>query len=169
MPSNEFLRVEGAEQLRRLSKDLRKHEDGKEIRSGVVAALKDVADDIVQAERSAVLALPSKGESARRGRRSLRRRTASATVSRVRTGAREPEVSVLINEKRMGSQAALPAYMNAEPGFTEWNHQVFGTSTWVGQAATPWWDETAAPFEDRVQRRLIGVLDQVADQIERGA
>ncbi|MBD2900758.1 hypothetical protein amrb99_97670 [Actinomadura sp. RB99] len=91
---------------------------------------------------------------------------ANATVSRVRTGAKEPEVSVLINPKRLGSRAALPAYMNADVG--PWRHPVFGTDTYVTQAATPWWDATARPFEARVQQRLIGVLDQVANQIERG-
>lgn len=168
MPSSHLLRVEGADRLRQLSKELRGHADGKEIRRDTVRELKRAADEIVQAERAAVRALPSKGESIRRGRRPLRHKIASATVSRVRTGAKDPEVSVLINASRLGDQAVLPAYMNAEQGSPEWEHPTFGHAPYVRQAATPWWSQTAEPFEGRVQQRLIGVLDRAADRIERG-
>jgi hypothetical protein len=169
--SRDLLRVEGADQMRRLSRDLRRvaADDRKVYRRETVRRLKSVADVIVRAQKSAVLALPSKGENARRGRRSLRRRVATATVSRVRTAATDPEVSVLINPKRMGpGEAALPAYMNAEPGSGPWRHPVPNTDTWVTQRPTPWWDATARPFEAEVQRQLLGVLDAMADEIERG-
>src|SRR5688572_29603057 len=103
MAGRDLLRVEGAERIRALSKDLRRLEldERKEIRQRIVRQLKEVADEIVRAERAAVRALPSKGENARRRRWSLRAKTATATVSRVRTTMREAGVSVVINPKRM--------------------------------------------------------------------
>lgn len=164
-----FLRVEGADQLRELSRDLRRHGDGKEIRRRMVAELKKSANELVRAEKAAVLALPSKGQNARRGRRSLRRSVATATVSTVRTTAKDPRVSVRVNPSRMpAGQANLPAYMNAEPRFTRWRHPVFGTSKYVTQLATPWFYATARPMEERLQRRMVDVISGVAQEIERG-
>lgn len=164
-----LLRVEGADRLRDLGRDLRKHEDGKEIRRRMVTELKRSADEIVRAEKAAVLALPSRGESARRGRKSLRRRVANATVSQVRTTAKDPRVAVRINPKRMpAGQRNLPAYMNAERRFERWRHPVFGTRKFVTQRATPWFYATARPLEERAQRRMLDVISGVADEIERG-
>lgn len=171
MLETDLLRVQGAEQLRRLAKDLRKHEEGREIRKGVVRSLKDVANEVVRAEKAAVLALPSKGENARRGRRSLRRRFATATQSRVRASGKDAGVSVLINPKRMPEgQQNLPAYWNRERGYERLRHPVFGDpDTWVqDQHVTPWFYETARPYETVTQRRLIGVLDAAARDLERG-
>jgi hypothetical protein len=155
--------------MRKLSRDLRSHADGKSIRPRMIAKLKKVSDGVVQAERAAVLALPSKGESARRGRTPLRRRVARATVSQVRTVATNPRVSVMVDRTRMpDGQANLPAYMNAEPRYTRWRHQVFNTGTYVNQAPMPWFYRTAQPFELQAQRQLLQVLDEVAAELERG-
>ena len=169
MLERELLRVQGAEQLRALARDLRKHAEGREIRRDMVRNLRGVANEAVQAERHAVLALPSKEENARRGRRPLRRRFASATQARVRTGGRDAGVSIVLNPKKMPpGQANLPAYWNREPGFTRLRHPVFGTDTYVTQPVTPWFYETARRFETLAQRRLLDVLDATADDLERG-
>lgn len=167
----DLLRVQGAEQLRALAKDLRKKEEGREIRKGIVRDLKAVANDVVRAEKAAVLALPSHEENARRGRRPLRRRFATATQARVRTSGKDAGVSVLVNPKRMPEgQQNLPAYWNKERGFERLRHPVFGDDdTWVqDQHVTPWFYETARPYENVAQRRLIGVLDAAARDLERG-
>lgn len=169
--ASDLLRVEGAEQLRRLSRDLRKLEldERQEIRRLTVRELKGVADEIVRAEKAAVLALPSREENRRRRRRGLRRRMASATMSRVRTAAKAPEVSVLINPKRLNPQMArLPAYMNAEPDVGPWRHPTFGRDPWITQRPMPWWDRTARPYEAIAQQRLIAVIEHMRQQIERG-
>lgn len=170
MLERDLLRVQGAEQLRRLSRDLRQLEDGREIRKDLVRNLKAVANEVVRAERAAVLALPSKGENARRGRRPLRRRFASATQARVRPSGRDAGVSVLINPKRMPEgQHNLPAYWNRERGYERLRHPVFGDEdTWVQQPVHPWFYETARPYEAEAPRRLIGVLNAVARDLERG-
>src|SRR4051812_17811530 len=154
MAGRRLLSVEGADRLRDLSRDLRKHEDGTALRRRMVGELKKGANEVVRAERAAVLALPSKEQNARRGRRSLRRSVATATVSTVRTVAKDPRVSVRIDPSRMPEgRRTLPAYMNAEPRFTRWRHPVFGTRTFVTQRATPWFYATARPMEERLQRR----------------
>ncbi|WP_018658457.1 hypothetical protein [Actinomadura flavalba] len=165
----DLLAVHGAEQLRRLARDLRKIEGGKEIRQQMVREMKDAARQLAAAEKTAVLALPSRGENARRGRRSLRRAMATATVAQVRSSGDRAGVNVRINPKRMPpGQHNLPAYLNDEPGFGRLRHPVFGTDTWVQQAPTPWFYATAAPYERVTQQRLLAILDGVAAQIERG-
>lgn len=169
MPTSSLLRTQGAEQLRALSKDLRRAEEGKEIRREMVRELKSTAGELVQYEKQVVLSMPSKGENARRGRRGLRRRFATATQARVRASGDNAGVSVLVNPKRMpAGQQNLPAYMNAEPGYERLRHPVFGTDAWVQQPPWPWFYAAARPFEGVAQRRLIAVLDKYADRIERG-
>ncbi|WP_242890279.1 hypothetical protein [Actinomadura litoris] len=169
MAGRRLLSVEGADQLRAVSRDLRKHGQGTAVRRRMVGELKKGANDLVRAERAAVLALPSKGQNARRGRRSLRRSVATATVSTVRTVAKDPRVSVRIDPSRMPEgQANLPAYMNAERRFERWRHPVFGTRKYVTQRATPWFYATARPLEESLQRRMVDVISGVAQEIERG-
>jgi hypothetical protein len=165
----DLLRVHGAEQLRALARDLRREADGKEIRRELTRELRAVANQTRDAERRAVLALPSKGESERRGRRPLRRRFATATVVQLRTGAKDPAVSVLLNPNKMPpGQQSLPAYFNREEGFERLRHPVFGTDTYVSQDVHPWFYETARRAEHDAQLRLIGVIDRAADRLERG-
>jgi hypothetical protein len=130
--------------------------------------LRAIANETRDAERRAVLALPSKGESERRGRRPLRRRFATATVTQIRTG-KDASVSVLLNPDKMPpGQQNLPAYFNREPGYERLRHPVFGTDTYVGQDVHPWFYETARRAEHDAQLRLIGVIDRAADRLERG-
>lgn len=170
MPRSDLLRVHGAEQLRALSRDLRRLEEGKEVRRELLRELKGVAGELSRQEKDVVLAMPSKGENARRGRRSLRRRFATATIAQVRASGKHAGVSVLINPAKMPpGQQNLPAYMNAESRFMPLRHPVFGdTETWVSQPPWPWFYQAALPYEGIAQRRLIAVLDKYADQIERG-
>lgn len=169
MPSDRLVRVEGAERIRALARTFREYEDGRELRRRLRVELKRSATRIQQAEQAAVMALPSKGESARRGRPSLRRSIARATQIRVRTsGARNAGVLVWVNPRRMPpGQGALPAYMEGLRPYHRWRHPVFGNSdVWVQQQARPWFYRTAARYELSAQRDAARAIDSIADEIE---
>lgn len=168
--SRRVLRAEGAEQLRALSRDLRRLEDGAQIRRDLSAALREVMREMTRAEKAAVLGLPSSGESVRRGRRPLRQAIAAATQAQVRTSGKSVTVGVRINPRMLrGGRHNLPAYMNREKGYERWRHPVFGnTDVWRQQPATPWFYRTAQPFVADAGRRIDEVIAKVANEIERG-
>ena len=165
------IRVQGGDDLRRLTRQLRGLEDGKKVRAEMRRALKAVADDrMVPAVRAAALAIPSKRESARRGRRSLRRSIARATQTRVRMAGPRAGVLVWVNPKRMPpGQQNLPAYMEGLRPFQRWRKPLFGdTEHWYTQRPHPYFYRAVRPHEDDTARRMTRIIDGVADKIERG-
>ena len=168
MTRNLQLRIENGERLRTLAREFRGQGDGKELRKRLRKELKGTGTRIVKAEKHAVRALPSKGQSARRGRPSLRATTARATQLRIRTSGPRAGVTVWVNPKRMGpGRANLPAYMEGVRPFQRWRHPVFGDAdTWVTQRPRPWFYRTAARYEDDAQRGAARVIDSIAREIE---
>jgi hypothetical protein len=172
MTSNNLLRVEGAERLRDLSRDLRRRSDGTQLRTLMRRELRDIVEEIVRAEQAAVRALPSKGQNAARGLPSTREQIARATTSQIRTAGKDVGVRAWVNPKRLPEgKKNLPAYMNREPGFTRWRHPVFAqegrTRTYVDQPPKPWWYRTARPLEEQAVTRTLAVLSRFVADLER--
>lgn len=161
------LRIENGEALRRLARDFRRLEDGKELRKRLRRELKDAGDRIVKAEQRAVRRLPSKGQSARAGRRSLRASTARATQLRIRTSGRRAGAVVWVNPRRMpAGQQNLPAYMEGVRPFQRWRHPVFGDrDAWVTQAPKPWFYRAARPHERDAEQAAARVIGAIATEI----
>lgn len=164
-------RVEGGAELRRLARELRDLEDGKEILKQLRKDLKKIANErMVPAVKQAALSIPSKGQSSRRGRRSLRTSIARATQARVRSAGRSAGVTIWVSPRRMPEgQHNLPAYMEGMRPFQRWRHPRFGdTDHWYTQRAHPYFYKTIRPLEGDAQDAALRAVDAVANRIERG-
>jgi len=161
-------RIQQGRELRDLSRRLRGLEDGREIAGRLRRELRRAARPMVPAVRAAVLALPSQGQNARRGRDSLRRSIARATQLQVQTSGTRPGVRVWVNPRRMPEgQANLPAYMEGIRPFHRWRHPVYGDEdTWVTQPSRPFFYRAVRPLEDGVAEAGARVMDEIAREIE---
>jgi len=162
------VRVQQGQDIRRLLARLRELEDGKEIRKRLRRELKESAKPMVPAVQRAVLALPSKGQSARAGRPSLRARVARATQIRVRASGTRPGVTVWINPRRMPEgQKNLPAYMEGIRPFHRWRHPVFGDEdVFVQQPPKPFFYRAVRPLQDEVSRAGTRIINDIQREIE---
>jgi hypothetical protein len=161
------LSIENGERLRALVRDLRRWEDGKELRKRLRRELKGTGGRIVRAEKAAVRALPSKGQNARLGRPSTRREIARATQLRIRTNGPRAGVMVWVNPKRMPpGKGAVPGFMEGIRPYQRWRHPVFGRDAWTTQRAHPWFYRTAGRYGGEAQRAAERVIDGIAREIE---
>lgn len=114
--------------------------------------------------RAHVMATPSKRQTARRGRRSLRRSIASATqVSKKRNGDAST-MTVEVNPRAMPEgEGGLPTLME---GLETWHHPVFGHSPIVYQSPHPYF----APAVAGAEKEAVAVgnhgIDTIADDLE---
>lgn len=158
------LRVE-SDDLTELVKRIRQHENGKaylkELRRGVRQSLAPA----VPATRAAVKRLPSKGESARRGRPGLRKSTARATRLQVKVTTKAAGATLRVDPKKMpAGQHNLPAYLNGT--FPRWRHRIFGRDDWVTQPAHPYFDAVVRRYQPAAIRAVEAVMDQMGRQLE---
>jgi hypothetical protein len=166
MPGRQILTVRGQGELRRLARDLRSAGDQQHINAELRRELMVVGRKGAAAVRASVRATPSKGQSARAGRRSLRAAIASATEAKVRNSTR-PGVIVWVNPGRMpAGERALPGLLD---GQGRWRHPVFGNKrVWRGQRSHPYFDRAIRPIEGELADAGDRVLDNIANEIERG-
>jgi len=166
MPGRQILTVTGAGELRRLASDLRSAGNQQHINDKLRRRLEVVGRKGAAAVRTSVRGTPSKGQSAQRGRPSLRGKVARATESKVRNTAR-PGVIVWVNPGRMpAGERALPGYLD---GKGRGRHPVFGnTSIWRPIVAHPYFDRAVNPIAGQLADEGDKVLDEIADEIERG-
>jgi hypothetical protein len=167
MAANLQLAIENGEQLRALVRDLRRLEDGKELRKRLRKELKGTGTRIVKAEKHAVRALPSKGQNARMGRPSTRREIARATQLRIRTNGPRAGVMVWVNPKKMPpGKGAVPGFMEGIAPYQRWRHPVFGRDAWASQRPHPWFYRTAGRYGGEAQRAAERVINDIAREIE---
>ncbi|MFD0902330.1 hypothetical protein [Actinomadura sediminis] len=172
MPGRNFVTVSGRRELARLARDIRALEDGRGINDELRSELADVARPLVLAVRASIRSIPSRGQSARMGRRSLRSKMAAATEYKVRT-TRRPGVIVWVNPRRMPpGENNLPGYMDGQPPFHRWRHPVFDRpdkrTTWVQQRPHPYFDRATRGAGRAAERAAERVMDYIADRIEQG-
>lgn len=167
MPGARLITVEGARQLRDLADDLRRARE-REINARLRRELAEVARPVAAAVRASVRATPSKGQSARMGRRSLRSKIARATEAKVRT-TRRPTVVVWVNPRRMPpGEQNLPGYLDGARPFHRWRHPTFGRSPWVTQRAHPYFDRATRGVAPAAERGAVRVVDIISKEIARG-
>jgi hypothetical protein len=162
--------IVGAGELRDLSRALRKQADGRERTKELRRGLRDVGKPLVPAIRSRIRAMPSRGESRRRGRKSLRAEMARSVTLQVRTSGTRAGVSVFMSPKKMpDGKRALPGYFEQVPGKTRLRHPVFGDrETWVTQSvpAAGYFTHTIRPAEEQAVQAARKVVDRTARRIE---
>lgn len=166
MPGRRLLSVEGDRELARLARQFRQRGDGRELDRELRRELAAVGDSTVRAVRSAIRAIPSKGQNARRGRPSLRSQMARAAESKVRT-TRRPGVIVWVNPRRMPlGRRSLPAFMEGAPPHQRWRHPTFGRSPWQTQRPHPYFAQAVRPAAADAERAGRRTLGNFADRIE---
>lgn len=167
MPSRN-LEIRSGRELRDLVKTLREHSDGKRLVKELRSELRKAAKPLVPAVRSSINRIPSKGQTARLGRKSLRKRMASATRLDVQTGGREAGVSVRVERTRMpAGEGNLPAYMEGEPRFTRWRSPNWGRDQWKTQPSHPFFYRAVRPGETRAVDAVNQVIDRIARELEK--
>jgi hypothetical protein len=168
MPGRNFLEVQGRRELARLARDIRALEDGRALDAELREELAKVGAPAVREVRASIRAIPSKGQSGRAGRRSLRSEMARATEYKVRT-TRRPGLIVWVNPRRMPpGKNNLPGYMDGARPFHRWRHPTFGS--WSGRRAVtqrphPYNDRGIASVPGDAERAGANVLDYIADRI----
>lgn len=140
--------AEGKETLRKLRKELR-----------------TAATPMLKSVRAAALRLPSKGESARRGRPSLRKGLARATKIKISFSQRSAGVMVVTGP------GAMPEGMEGLPPMVEgrvrWRHPVMGNrDVWVQQRAMPFFYPAVKPHEPEAVSAGRRVLEAIVKEIE---
>lgn len=169
MPGRQILTVTGAAELRRLARDLRNAGDKQDINEQLRRELMEVGRKGAAAVRANVRATPSKGQSARAGRRSLRAAVARSVEVKVRNTTR-PGVIIWTNPGRMpAGEQSLPAYL--EGVFKPWRHPRWGDrrrGNWFNQRAHPYFYSALDPIAGQLADAGNRVLDRTADKVERG-
>lgn len=149
------LRTRGADQLRELSRALKKAGRG-DLRKRMLQEIRTEARPIVAKTKQAALDIPAtKGVS-----RGTRRAIAAAVGLQVRQSG----VRIRVNTKKLGQREALPRGFESPRG---WRHPVPGTNQWVRQAGHPWFFPTIQANTDELRRKVVRVLDEIADELER--
>lgn len=156
------------QQLRDLTRALRREADGKELRRDLIKALQPVAEPAKDRAVSQLMAtghagLPTAGEP-------LRASIARKLKVSVRLSGRAPGVTVQqgrtpgVRGFRLAGRA-----MNARRG---WRHPVYGRrGTWVQQRTTPagWFDDAMKDSRRAARQAVVGVMRDMAQRIARRA
>lgn len=151
-----------------MARQMRGLERRKEIQKQLAGNLRAPGREMLLAVRAAAVAIPSRGESARRGRPPLGKRLARAAQLQVRTSGDSAGVKLWINPGRMpDGQRLLPAYQEGETA--PWRAPLFGdTDVWHTQSPHPFFWPTVTPHLPEFNEQAEAAIDHAADQIERG-
>lgn len=172
------VRVVGGQDLARVTRALRQQADGRQRKKELTDALRAEGKKVVPEVRRAIKALPSKGESRRRGRygkasrrKGLRQELSRSVTLQVRTSGSRAGVSVFMNPRKMPDRAkGLPGYFERIPGKERLRHPVFGDrETWVQNQNVPpqgYFTRAVAPVERRAVERCQQIVEQAAREIE---
>lgn len=166
-------RVTGTDELRELARALRRQADGRTRQRELATGLRGAARPLVPIIRTNIKSLPSRGESKRRGRKSLRTEMAGTVTLEVRTSGRSAGVSVFINPRKMpDGKKSLPGYFEGVPGKLLLRHPVFKRpdrpAPWVLQS-TPsagFFTRSIGPAAERAVREAQAVIERMAREIE---
>ncbi|MGH3095563.1 MAG: hypothetical protein ACRDMV_06130, partial [Streptosporangiales bacterium] len=125
----------------------------------------------VEDVKRAVRSTPSKGQSARQGRGSLRAAIAKATQVSVSTSASNPSIRIRVAASRFKGAdrpATLPKYFDGELGtFKDWAHPVFGNfENWVhNQPSHAYFFNTLRGHADDFRRAVGEAIDDTLDEL----
>jgi len=156
------------EELKKLQRDLRRYSRRGGWDAKIKEELKGPANDAERAVKASIQRIPSKGQTARKGRRSLRAAMVRAVKTNVDTTRDYTGAFVYVDAYSMpvGDQN-LPAYMERIRRYTRWRHEVYGIETlWVTQKAHPYFYRTLRPFESVAADVAENVIDQVKRELE---
>lgn len=154
--------------LKRLNRQFRDVEDGKELRKELTGGLRGVLNPIRDQVKAAYRSNPSTGGKAGRGGGSLRGLLAKATRVEVRTTGKLAGARLRVDGRKMPDQMkSLPAYWEGYK--PRWRWPVYGNrEAWAQGRARPTFDRIVEPSEDDAFRAAERVVDGVRRKLERG-
>lgn len=156
--------------LAALSRTLRRAADGKQLRRELTKGMREELRPVLGQVRSAYQLAPStRGikTAERAGLGGLRELLAKAARIEIRTSGRQAGVRIRVDGRKM--PAGLKGLPRAWEGRKRWRHPVYGNrNVWVSQPARPVFDQTVAPYEARVRRRVIEICNRVLQRAQRG-
>ena len=159
------VRITDGGDLRRLSRDLRKFKDGKELNKAFVKEVREEAKKVQKEVRAGYRSAPAWGGEYHRPGGSLRSMLARATTLKVRI-SRKPIVAIGVRGDKMpDGMRGLP---KAYEGVTRWRHPVFGTNAWVGQSGRPVFTRIVPKSKRKVEKAVGKVAEKHARRIARG-
>lgn len=158
MPSYE---LRGGKDLARISRELRRAGNGKELIKQYRKDLRAAAKPMVPAVKAAIRAIPA----ATGQHTGLRARMARAVKLTVKTSGKRAEISVRVDGRKMpAGEGALPAYMDGRK--KPWRHPVYGNSNvWVRQDPHPYFDRAIWPLTRKSRAAIRTATKNVTKQI----
>lgn len=155
-----------ARELTDLARALGRAADGPELKKRLRAELRIEANRLIPPIRAAIAAIPSKGQSARRGRPQLRMLMARSVSTQIKTG-KWAGVRVFMNPRKMpNGMKALPGYFEGIAGKERLRHPVFGHDRWVTQRTSPYFGRGATGAEAKARAAVERVMNDIAKEIE---
>jgi hypothetical protein len=154
------IEVRGGGELVRINRALRAM-DNPEVTRRFRRELREAARPLVPQVRASIQAIPS-----RTGNGSLRAEMAKATRIEVRTAARDANVSIRVDGRKMPTgRRSLQAYMEGTK--KPWRHPVFGNrEVWVRQEPKPYFFRVVEPSAGPRSRAAVNrVLDSISRDI----
>lgn len=161
--------VAGQDDLRELSRRLRRQADGRDRVKQLNRELRRAAQPLVPKLRSAIRALPSKDQNRRRGKPALRPLLARSVTLSVRRSGRSAGVAVFMNPRKMpDGRKSLPQYFEQVPRFERLSHPVFGRQPAVSQhvPAAGYFTRTLGPEQALARLAVTRVIQQTVREIE---
>ena len=167
-PRRQVIQVIGTEELLRLANDLRREADSRERIEELSYQLRRKAQPLARRAKSAALALPSRGQTAREGRRSLRADLAKSVSVTVITKGDRAGVRVFLSPKKMRSgEKTLPKYAEGLPGWGRWRSPLFGNyDKWYTHKSMPFFNKSMVGAEKDVVEAANEVIDRVERDLE---
>lgn len=151
--------LRGGKDLARISRQLRRTGNGRELTKQYRQQLRAAAKPMVPAVRASILAIPAGSQHT-----GLRRRLAAAVRLTVRTSGRRAEVSVRVDGRRMpAEEGSLPSMMD---GRKRWKHPVYGNrETWVTQKPHPYFARAIIPLIRRSRSAIQRATREITKEI----
>ena len=161
--------IRDAGDLKRLNRQLRDLEDGKELRRELTSGLRGVVNPIRDQMKAAYRSRPTQDDRGRPGP-SLRSLLAKATKTEVRTTGKLAGVRIRVDGRKMPDRMkSLPSMWEGPPQGKRWRHPVYGNrEVWVAQQSHPTFYRIAEPLEADARRAIDEVLDGVRRKLEAG-
>lgn len=157
------------DELKKLQADLRKLARREGLDARIRKELKGPAENAKRKIQSKILSLPSKGQNARKGRESLRRKMYRAVKTNVDTSKDFTGAFVWVDAYEMPTgEENIPAYMEGIKRYTRWRHMVFGNEEkWVTQPRHQYFYRTLKPFESVAADVAENVIGDVKREFEK--
>lgn len=154
------IRLEGGENLRRISRELRRM-DSPEIKKRFRKELRAAAAPLVPRVRESIHNIPSNRAYSPQG---LRGALSKATRLELKTSGRQAGVAIRVDGRRM------PSHMKSLPSMVEgkkrWRHPVFGNrEVWVDQPNHPYFYNVLRTAGPASRRAVSRVLDGISRDI----